>query len=114
MLVHELRAVISPPTSEVQLKLGLISSDENRLIPLIGALNREPCGVPGVWSASRKLALDRNAGKASIWLRVGRAFVVPPGALFSQKPLQAKWITFPFARYSPGRLGFSDYPGSAR
>jgi hypothetical protein len=32
MLVHELRAVISPPTSEVKLKQGLLSSDENRLI----------------------------------------------------------------------------------
>ncbi len=30
MLVHELRAVISPRTSEVKLKLGLISNDENR------------------------------------------------------------------------------------
>jgi len=40
MLVHELRAVISPPTSEVKLKLGLISSDENRLIHSLGAEQR--------------------------------------------------------------------------
>jgi len=40
MLVHELRAVISPPTSEVKLKLGLISSDENMLIHSLGAEQR--------------------------------------------------------------------------
>ena len=69
MLVHELRAVISPRTSEVKLKLGLISSEENRAWVLKNSASQKLRTNPGieiVQTIRESIAFSKQPGLGAI------------------------------------------------